>query len=218
MSDKTFWMEQTDREVRGLRRYARERDLSNSEEWTCAAGWHTAIEWLPGDFHCPISEDGMHRCVWEDEEVPHDNPLWPVECDKGCGYRFTEEDDWQQWSSRLWRRTDSGYYLLLHQNLVHPDYVLAGAGAMWDAKWMGRSGPDGICLTVRCPRGDGTPGWLNDWMVDSPPSGGGTPWSRTGDPRQANVTASPSIAIGIPGTPGYYHGFLQNGLLTNHLG
>jgi hypothetical protein len=78
-------------------------------------------------------------------------------------------------------------------------------------------GLDGICLTVRYPRPDGSAGRPWDWPVDGPSRSGGR-WARNGDPRACAVTASPSIAIGDPGKPGYYHGFLQNGVLTDHLG
>jgi hypothetical protein len=78
-------------------------------------------------------------------------------------------------------------------------------------------GPDGVSLTVRCPSPDGRPTAANDWPVDHPSSSGGR-WTRTGDPKACTVTAHPSIAIGLPGTPSYYHGFLQDGVLTDHIG
>lgn len=218
MSWRTFWLEQTDREVRGLRRYTHLRHVAGTPvEWTCETGWHQAIAFLPGDFHAPITEDGLHSLEW-DEDLADDDPRWPVECGEGCGYRFGDDDARQPWAERVWRRTDTGEPRVMHQGMVAPGYVSAEAGAMWDAAWMRRPGPDGICLTVRCPRGDGSPGMMLDWPVDWPSSGSGTPWARSGNPRKANVTASPSIAIGIPGTPGFYHGFLQDGVLTDHLG
>ena len=66
-------------------------------------------------------------------------------------------------------------------------------------------------------RPDGSPGTPHDWPVDAPSSGGGH-WTRSGDPRACNITASPSIAIGEPGKPGFYHGFLRAGVLTDHIG
>lgn len=218
MSWQTFWMEQTDREVRGLRRYTRQRYVDGSAlEWTCEAGWHDAIAFLPGDFPAPISEDGLHSMEWA-EDLADDDPRWPAECSKGCGYQFVAGDTRQKRSERVWRRTDTGEPRVMHQSMVPPGYAVAEAGAMWDAPWMGRPGPDGICLMVRCPRGDGTPGWMLDWPVDWPASSGGGLWARTGEPREANVTANPSIAIGPPGEAGYYHGWLHGGVLSDHLG
>jgi hypothetical protein len=61
-------------------------------------------------------------------------------------------------------------------------------------------GPDGKCLYVVTPGGH--------WPVDHPSSDNGPGWTRTGEP--PNVTASPSINF-----VGRYHGFLQNGVLTD---
>lgn len=218
---KTFWLDPTDREVRGLRRYTRQRHVEGKAlEWTCAAGWHQAVEYLPGDFPAEVDDDNVHEGEWPaGSHVADDDPRWPAECAKGCGYRFGDGDARQGWSLLLWRRADTGELRVLHQGDLLPSghAPAAEAGAMWDAKWMGRPGPDGVCLMVRCPCPGGQPG-MNDWPVDWPPSGGGDPWDRSGDPRQANVTARPSIAIGLPGRPGFYHGWLTDGVLSDHLG
>jgi hypothetical protein len=212
MGTPTFWLEPIDRVRLGLRRYARR---SGSAAWTCADGWHNALVWTGTEIDAEYDERGYLKPI---AESPHDDPLWPAECDRGCGYRFTPDDNWQAWSEQLYRRVDTGELRVLH--IYHPpDVPTAEPGAMWNAWWLesfGR-GPDGICLMVRCPRPDGSPGTARDWSVDGPSSSGGH-WTRTGDPRQANVTVSPSIAIGDPGEPGHYHGFLQSGVLTDHVG
>lgn len=210
MSTKTFWLEPVGRERVALRRYA-----SAGGAWDCAGGWHEAITWTGEEIGETLSERG-HR---EPPPRPdHDDPRWPTECSKGCGYQFTDTDAWQAWGGALYRRTDTGELRVLHSTLTPPDVPGAEAGATWDAAaWRGYCvGPDGIALMVRCPRPDGSPG-ENDWCVDDK-SRSGAGWTRTGDPRAANVTAGPSIAIGVPGEPGYYHGFLQAGVLTDHLG
>jgi hypothetical protein len=213
MLTQTFWLESTGRVRIALRRYA----TRVNSGWTCADGWHQAVAWTGEE----VDEARNERGMWTEPipTPPHEDPQWPVECEKGCGYRFTPEDRWQLWNEVLWRRTDSGELRVLHTSMNPPDVLPAEAGASWDAGWMGDGfrGPDGICLTVRCPRPDGSPGSPHDWPVDGPSRTGGR-WTRTGDPRQCQVTAAPSIAIGDPGQPGYYHGFLQNGTLTEHMG
>src|SRR2546430_16962592 len=140
-------------------------------------------------------------------------------CDKGCGYRFTEADRWQVWGESLYRRADTGQLRVLHGTMCPPDVPTAEPGASWDAQWMGNHyrGPDGICLMVRCPAPGREASMGNDWLVDGPSSSGGRV-ARTGDPRACNVTANPSIAIGFAGQPGFYHGFLTSGVLTDHIG
>lgn len=213
MAWQTFWMEPVGRVRIALRRY---RSSHESHGWTCEGGWHEAVVWT-GEEEPEVRDDsGIRRSTVA--LPPPEDPRWPVECDGGCGYRFSDQDRYQLFEESLYRRTDTGELRVLHPTMLPPGVPSAGPGAMWDARWMGGPGPDGICLMVRCPRGDGTDGPLNDWPVDRPPSGGGLPWDRTGDPRAADVTAHPSIAIGLPGRPGFYHGWLQGGVLTDHIG
>lgn len=212
MAWRTFWMEPVGAVRIALRRY---HSCADPHGWTCEGDWHQAVVWT-GEQAPEVRDDsGVRR---SDAPPPAEDPRWPAECDGGCGYRFTGADRYQLFEESLYRRTDTGELRVLHQTMTPPDVPAAEPGATWDVPWMSRPGPDGICLMVRCPRGDGTPGWMNDWPVDLPPSGGGAPWERTGDPRRANVTANPSIAIGLPEQPGYYHGWLQGGVLTDHIG
>lgn len=218
MSWKTFWMEPTGKVRYGLRRYTKR---FADDDWTCAGGWHTAIVWTDDVVDHVVDKYGFSEQPLE--TPPPDDPRWPTECGEGCGYRFAEHDRYQLFFEDLYRRTDTGELRVQHPSLNPPDVPSAEPGATWDAWWMRSAGPDGepgedgIMLMVRCPRMDGSVGAGNDWCVDAPAGGGGR-WTRTGDPREANVTASPSIAIGPPGSPEFYHGFLQDGVLTDHIG
>jgi hypothetical protein len=214
MPIRTFWLEPTGRVRIALRRYA---NRPPGTSWTCADGWHEAVVWT-GEEVCEVRNERGYR-TQPIPTPPRDDPRWPVGCGKDCGYRFTDTDLWQVWDEPLWRRADTGELRILHTGMTPPDIAAAEPGASWDAAWMGDSwrGPDGIHLTVRCPRPDGSEGSPHDWPVDGPSNSGGR-WTRSGDPQACNVTASPSIAIGDPNKPGYYHGFLQNGTLTDHLG
>jgi hypothetical protein len=169
------------------------------------------------------ASERLGRFLAVPEPVARADGRWPVECGQGCGYRFTDDDPRQPWQELLYLRPSTGDRYTIHppgrDSFPPPGVLVAGAGASYDAWWYPDAwrGADGISLIVRCPRPDGSPGPAWDWCVDMPSSTGGR-WTRSGDPRAANVTASPSIAIGDPGEPGHYHGFLQSGVLTDHLG
>jgi hypothetical protein len=138
------------------------------------------------------------------------DPPWPAECT--CGYAFKVGDERQVYLRRLYR-DEAGAEWTLSWRWEH-DPRAAPAGSMWDAPWLPasyRRNFDGLALTVRCPNG-------LDWQVDGPATNGGR-WERTGDPkRPSTLTVTPSIAIGKPEDPIFYHGFLQQGRLTAHIG
>lgn len=200
---QTYWLEATGDVAIGLRRYSRSAD---SDGWTCAEGWHQALVMI-GAAPADLDEDGVLRLR---PETSHDDPRWPTECEKGCGYRFTAEDHWQDWQDRLYAKSGTGELTTLRT---------AEPGACWDAYWMHPiwHGPDGICLMVRCPNG-------RDWMVDSEASNctrKGEPhqcWVRHGDPRECKVTVNKNGDTCAAGAgsilAGDYHGFLQAGILT----
>jgi hypothetical protein len=88
----------------------------------------------------------------------------------------------------------------------------------WPCFWLERAGRVELGLRRYTWRDSRPAGEPVDWMVDAPSTSGGH-WHRDGDPRDPpSLTVSPSIAAGEPGTPGYYHGHLQAGQLTGHLG
>lgn len=214
---QTFWMEPTDRERVGLRRYTSPPGV-DVPQWTCEDGYHEALAWTDEDAESTLNEHG-HRVTARTVTVAADDPRWPAVCDH-CLYRFTEHDERQVRTELLYRRTDTGELRSLHSKHPAPGAPTAEAGAMWDASWMPAQwrGTDGISLMVRCPRNDRDDTKVgSDWPVDMPSTNSGGRWTRTGDPRRANVTASPSISIGIPGRPGAYHGWLQDGVLSDPL-
>lgn len=171
-----FMLEPSARAEHSLRRFVFEQEQKCSSPY----GYHNASVEI-GVVDYPLSDydgDSQHA-------VPHEDPRWPKRC--VCGYEFIATDEWQENRTRLYKRVDGqpGMWTL-HQPPV---------GAMWDATWYPKKGPDGRCLVVQLP-----PGIAHDhWVIDDPR------WTRTGDP--PNVTATPSIL-----TP-RYHGWLRNGWL-----
>lgn len=179
-----FWLEDTAKLRRAFRRYAGDNKC-------------------PGKYgycngHAPLDEiDWPVKTMIESftSEFPHTDPRWPTKCDD-CGYTFLETDNWQIWTSRLYRRNDTGEITTLED---------CPPGAMWDAWWMeghhrGRQAvpTDKLYLVVKLP--DGV-----HWTVDGPSTGGGPGWVRTGT--VPKITARPSILTEK------YHGFLTDGLL-----
>jgi len=211
---KTYWLESTGVLAWGLRRYSH-----GSGGFDCIHGYHSALNYV-GRTPALFDERGYQKSY--QSGTPHDSELWPTECERGCGYRFTDADEWQDWQELIYRRTDTGQEHVLHPSA---DASAVGAptappGASWDAHWLtylaGRNS-DGIVLMVRCPNG-------HDWNVDSESNNctrKGEPhncWVRHGDPRQANVTADKNGDTCAAGAgsilAGDYHGFLQAGVLT----
>lgn len=217
-----FWIEPTPKIQRKLRRYTSRQ--GNPSGWECADGWHEAwalIEPLE-DVPPRASYDESDERETSGDLWPHDDPRWPTHCKKGCGYAFTDEDTWQLFTERIYRRPDGqgeDYTLVLHDETRCPP------GAMWNAWWLpdGWKGEDGISLNVMLP--DGV-----YWTVDGPSSScteqnakparshdtrtGHRCWSRTGDPKAnpPTVDVNPSILSGHPET---YHGFLRHGKLVS---
>lgn len=208
----TFWLEPTGADRVALRRYTTTENLLDD---TCETGSHEAIVWTGDEVSTILDTDGVRRSM---VTVAPTDPRWPAACSR-CGRVFEDADERQVWLEQLYTRTDTGELRVLHSRLHPPDAPPAEPGAMWHAPWMPPRwrGADGISLMVRCPRNDGGPGMCPDWPVDMPSTGSGGYWVRAGDPRKCNVTASPSISIGEPGTPGAYHGWLQDGVLSDRL-
>lgn len=215
MGVKTFWLEPTDQVAVGLRRYSHR----TGDTWDCAGGYHQALVYT-GTELAEFTEELGRRHLTSRPQVEHDDPWWPTECAQGCGYQFTDDDQWQEWQELLYRRTDTGELRVLHQGAPAPDAPAAEPGACWDAWWMPDNwkGSDGIALMVRCPGG-------HDWHVDSRASNCGRPdddvhkcWLRHGDPRKCRVTVDKngdtcSAGAGSIGTPNW-HGFLRDGVLV----
>lgn len=92
----------------------------------------------------------------------------------------------------------------------------APPGAMWDAKWLVRKGPDGKSVVVKCPNG-------LEWYADERASNCGMPtddihrcWIRHGQvPNLTIDKVGVSCAAGAGSiVSGDYHGFIRNGSFT----
>lgn len=196
-----FMVEPADHVRRWLRRYTRQSPTT----WTCEGGWHQAkvqIEDGPAIRYSDAHHDDLTRT--EPMSWSHDDPRWPVECARGCGYRFVEGDEWQLFYELVFRVPAQGGREVLLRHDDDPSSI----GAMWWARWLPRAwwGPEGQgCLCVMTPAGM--------WPIDGPatgPDGDSRPgvWTRVGEPPA--ITVSPSINL-----PGRYHGFLRDGALTD---
>lgn len=156
------------------------------------------------------NEEGYMCNDTQNPQFPHDDPRWPTVCT--CGYVFQDEDVWQRFSERVYRRVDTGEEMLLRD---------APAGAMWEAWWMDRFYmPQGKHnLMVKTPGGD--------WGVDSQASNCGMPddrkqeqhhcWVREGEPPDVTVSKNGvSCSAGAGSIQcGKYHGFLREGFLED---
>jgi len=179
---KCFMVERT-RTVRiSLRRY---KGSATGEKCPGKYGYHDASKVVRDEPYDKNNEGYGDR---PGGPFPKGHPDWPKKCD-WCPYEFADGDSWQLGGERLYKNSETGELFTLRK---------APVGAMWDAYWMSRRGPDGICLVVQTPGGD--------WMIDYPARGVGQPWHRTGVPPK--VTAVPSIMIGS------YHGWLRDGFLV----
>lgn len=218
---KCFWIEPTGWAAVGLRRFtfgpSSERGVRCPEaehDWGHDATriverLRFEVVWKRDDEDGYVSMEGV-----PDELVPaHTSRLWPRCCDR-CGEKFPPKPAgmWQAFVAQEFTRSDTGEtFLERASGLQQPSM----AGALYDATWLhGRAGEsfykvrdrgDGIILLAVTP--NGVP-----WVVDGEASSGGY-WERTGDPRNPEtLTVSPSILV-----PGY-HGFLQQGWFTAHIG
>lgn len=203
MGIKCFWLEPTDRERWYLRRYS-----SNS---SCPGpmSYHDAMNYLDESREV-MSEDGTH---WVDSGQTaddfKDHQLWPTHC--SCGYSFELKDDWQLFSSHIYRRVDTGEEMTLRDA---PD------GAMWDATWfhsvLDWCGPDGRSIICRVPTN-------HDWNIDGRASNCTRPnephkcWVRHGEVPNLTVDKSggETCAAGAGSIlTSTWHGFLRGGELV----
>ncbi len=182
MGLQCFLVEETRREQRYLRRF-RIGECTRSSGHSSS---HDGMVLLIEDAPITLTEDGYH-CAPE-ERPSLDDPRWPVKCTH-CDYVFTAEDSSQVACLTWYVRPDTGERFL--QGSLPP-------GAMFDAWWMNRKGPDGKCWMVILPDG-------HQWMVDGPSKSGGF-WVRSGV--APALTAHPSILTAT------YHGWLTAGILN----
>lgn len=198
-----FLLEETERINHKLRRYAGHR----KPDRTCSAtglGYHNAETFL-GVVLAP--RDAVER----GQDVPdtsRDDPRWPTHC--ACGYAFQADDEWQDFTRRLYVRKDTGEEMTLRDS---------PAGAMWFADWLSDHksyrGPDGRTLVVKLPHG-------HEWIVDGQASNCTMPndhehkcWVRHGEAPSITVDKNGhtcAAGAGSIATPNY-HGFLRGGKL-----
>lgn len=190
-----FLIEPTDRRRLWLRRY---RD-SNAERATGFPGhsYHQARVLIGEGPALAFAEREGRRGIEPsvDPADYQDDPRWPTACE--CGEPFTEADHWQVFTSRIYRRVDTGEEMVLAE---------APVGAMWRAPWFEPQwvGPDGHCYVLMTP--------AREWVIDGPSTNGGG-WTRTGEAPRFTVT--PSIGQQAPDGSWLYHGFLTDGVLRD---
>jgi len=201
-----FFIEPTDRIRRALRRFR----SPTTGKCPLPRGYCNAV--------VPLDEIESTTETLNDT-WPHDDPRWPTRCE--CGYAFSDKDEWQLFTARLYRRVDNGEVMTLRE---------APPGAMWYADGMIHGdpprycGPDGHCLAVVTPRNtDGT--GRHEWIVDSRCSNCDMLddhehkcWVRHGTPPNITVDKNGRTCGAGAGSilvhDGGWHGFLRNGELV----
>lgn len=185
-----FWLEPTPLVNVSFRRYRTKTDSVCPLERAPYPG-HPPVAW--GYHNASVFVGQRERLEGEPSgSIPsfeqQADPRWPKNC--GCGYEFTPTDSWQVNAEMLYMASNGTGLFTLHD---------APAGAMYDANWYDRKGPDGKSVVVKTPEGE----WWIDGYADNGPG-----WQRTGE--VPVITCNPSIAIG---TPQRLHGWLRNGVL-----
>lgn len=204
-SIQCFLLEETGRMSVKLRRYV-------WREKTCAVGktgYHEASIHIEDE---PVEADEQGIATNNLKPVlAHDDPRWPKAC-QWCGYVFQEEDGWQRFAERLYRRTDTGEEILLRD---------APVGAMWYSWWLDH---------MYKPQGEHNLSVMTDggeWVIDSQSSNCTMPddqrqekhhcWIRHGE--APNITVDNlGVTCGAGGGSiqcNNYHGFLRNGFLVD---
>lgn len=191
MAWRCFLVEPTDRCRRWLRVYESHDCPGAPGQGFCNAQTLVA----DGPVLWTLDEAGR-KDHYRTEEEDVRGGAWPLACDD-CHRQFGDKAVRQVHYELLYALPDG----TLCTNREMP------VGAIWRAEHMeahwGNPG-DGRCYQVQLP-----PGGLGDqWIIEQPSQSGGH-WTRTGEP--PDFTCSPSIL-----TP-RYHGFLQNGVLTDDL-
>lgn len=203
---RCFMLESAGKSQRYLRRYS-----SGSNNCTGAMSYHDAM--ISFDVvEERLSKDGTYLEDIGGLPAPEkDSPQWPKKC--SCGYEFIDKDQWNIFSSSIYRRSDTGEEMTLRDA---PD------GAIWDAVWLhdwkAMCGPDGRSLVCKVPKD-------HEWQIDGPcnncpwrndPSKSEHKcWVRHGEPPNLTVDKEGftcPVGAGSVQT-GTWHGYLTNGVL-----
>lgn len=201
-----FFCEPSGQTRRWLRRY-----IGSAEK--CAQGEHGYHQAM---LHLDDVEDADGAIYRTHHEWPHDDPRWPKACP--CGRAFTDDDSWQLFTRRIYRRIDTGALMTWEDMPIgavrHADWLLEHR-----ASWRGE---DGRILEVVIPHERGK----TTWIIDSRCSNCTKPdddqhrcWVRHGRPedgtlhvdKQGNTCSAGGGSILVPG----FHGFLHGGRLVD---
>lgn len=175
---------------------------------------------------CPGPKGGMGYCnaavaideVDDADDItsgdlwPHDDPRWPQFCE-GCALPFGDDEPWQLFHDRLYRRLDTGAVTTWREAPIG-----AVRNCTWLADRVGYRGPDGRCLEVKLPGG-------HSWIIDSRAKNCTLPndlehkcWVRHGRPEDGSLHVDKngrtcSAGAGSIVSPNW-HGFLHHGVLS----
>lgn len=201
---RCFLLTATKQGRRSLRRFV----FSDKGKCSGPAGYHTASVVI--DDAIPLKPEAIEKgYVGYGERGPRPfegDARWPTTCP--CGYLFTAEDEWQVNVDVLFSGAPEGGICTLRD---------APAGAMWDALWWPKKGPDGRALYVRLPNG-------RDWHIDGRASNCTRRddnvhqcWVRHGEPPDVTVGKDGDTCAAGAGSilAGDYHGFLRGGYLED---
>lgn len=212
-----FWLEFANEAEWGLRRWTSmdEADVPDcprdggkfkkSHGAVLILGRHPAVAADDTTGHVVFAIDSRQAAIdWPSD----DDQRWPTYCE--CGFAFRPDDTHQRWTDMLYRRVDTGELMTIRAS---------PPGAMYDAVWWPKEwwhGPDGRHIVVKCPNG-------RPWHIDDRASNCGLPdddvhrcWVRHGDPPNLTVDKNGVTCAAGAGSilADDYHGFLQNGTLT----
>lgn len=213
MPTALFWVEETDEVELSLRRFTFGSEGFCRKVGTIDVG-HSCSRRLKGRWKASRTDEGFLDLR---EPSEFRTRRWPGPCES-CGESFrsarrqvNQERVYRAADGREWRMDD-----------LPP-------GACFDAHWLPEAwkSPGGIGLSIVVPLGIPAEKWIADhhiWHPYAPATGGGN-WDVTwpNPPDVSALQASPSIAHGGAGTPGYYHGWLgingaPPGYLSDHIG
>lgn len=195
MAWPVFMVEEAGFDLVSLRRFR----FSTETESTCPRGGIHDASVVVGTCVSAAKDAQGYRKAENPPREFFGDKQWPNVC--SCGYAFRPDDEWQVNLEPYYRAADGQHWPMRELPI----------GAMLNALWMLSRwvGPDGLSLQVKLP-----PGGPHDWWnIDGPSYNNGVQgpgWTRTGI--VPNITVNPSIDY-----PGHYHGWLQNGALSDPL-